>query len=167
VDSKDLDVDLNSGRTGNDPSFPTFAGSLAAGWSTALDGAVYAEPLVVHGTVIVATENDSVYSLDPANGSVLWRQHLGTPVRLSTLPCGNIDPLGITGTPAFDPATGWWKSMVVPSSVGGKSLAKWSIARNPMSPSRWKRMPPAGRAWKRLGRRPASHASWGGFWKSA
>jgi outer membrane protein assembly factor BamB len=27
-------------------------------------------------------------------------------VPLSTLPCGNIDPLGITGTPVYDPATG-------------------------------------------------------------
>ncbi len=25
---------------------------------------------------------------------------------LSSLPCGNIDPLGITGTPVYDPTTG-------------------------------------------------------------
>ena len=97
---------LNAERTGDYPSFPAFGGSLAAGWSTALDGAVYAEPLVVHGTVIAATEGDSVYALDPASGAILWRQKLGTPVPLSTLPCGNIDPLGITGTPAYDAATG-------------------------------------------------------------
>ena len=97
---------LNSARTGNDPGFPAFTGSLKAGWAAALDGAVYAEPLVVHGRVIAATEGDSVYALDPATGAIIWRQKLGTPVRLSTLPCGDIDPLGITGTPAFDPATG-------------------------------------------------------------
>src|SRR4029077_155432 len=34
-----------------------------------------------------------------------WRRHVGTPVPLSALPCGNIDPLGITGTPAYDPRT--------------------------------------------------------------
>ena len=97
---------LNAGRTGNDPTFPAFAGSLAAGWSTSLDGAVYAEPLVVNGTVIAATEGDSIYAIDPGNGAILWHRNVGTPVRLSTLPCGNIDPLGITGTPAYDSVTG-------------------------------------------------------------
>jgi outer membrane protein assembly factor BamB len=71
-----------------------------------LDGAVYAEPLVVNGTVFAATEGDSVYAVDPGSGAILWRRNLGTPVPLSTLPCGNIDPLGITGTPAYDSVTG-------------------------------------------------------------
>ena len=97
---------LNAARTGNDSSFPAFTGSLTAGWSAALDGAVYAESLVVHGRVIAATEGDSVYALDPSTGAVVWRRNLGTPVPLSTLPCGDINPLGITGTPAFDAATG-------------------------------------------------------------
>ncbi len=34
-----------------------------------------------------------------------WRTHVGTPVPLASLPCGNIDPLGITGTPVYDPVT--------------------------------------------------------------
>ncbi len=93
-------------RSGNYPDFPPFTGTLVTGWSARLDGAVYAEPLVVHGNVIAATEGDSIYALSPASGAVLWRRNLGTPVRLSTLPCGDIDPLGITGTPAYDPATG-------------------------------------------------------------
>jgi outer membrane protein assembly factor BamB len=97
---------LDAGRTGDYSSFPAFGGSLTAGWSTALDGAVYAEPLVVHGAVIAATENDSVYAIDPSSGAILWRQNVGTPVPLSTLPCGDIDPLGITGTPAYDSVTG-------------------------------------------------------------
>ncbi len=97
---------LNSGRTGDSTAFPAFGGTLAAGWSAALDGAVYAEPLVVNGTVIAATEGDSVYALDPGSGAVLWRRNLGTPVPLSSLPCGDIDPLGITGTPAYDSVTG-------------------------------------------------------------
>jgi hypothetical protein len=97
---------FDAGRTGNYPSFPTFAGPLAAGWSAALDGAVYAEPLVVNGTVIAATEGDSVYAIDPASGGILWRRNLGTPVPLSAPPCGNINPLGITGTPAYDSVTG-------------------------------------------------------------
>ena len=96
----------DAARTGVDPTFPVLRGPLAVAWSRALDGPVYAEPLVVSGAVIAATENDTVYALDPANGRVLWQRHLGTPVRLSSLPCGNIDPLGITGTPAYDPLTG-------------------------------------------------------------
>ncbi len=97
---------LDAGRTGNQLAFPMFGGSLSEAWFAKLDGAAYAEPLVVDGQVIAVTENDSVYALDPATGSILWRQNLGTPVRLSTLPCGDIDPLGITGTPAYDAATG-------------------------------------------------------------
>ncbi len=81
-------------------------GRLRRAWSRALDGAVYAEPLAVGGLLIVATENDTVYALDPIDGRVVWQRHLGTPVPLSTLPCGDINPLGITGTPAYDPATG-------------------------------------------------------------
>jgi outer membrane protein assembly factor BamB len=78
---------------------------LTQAWNISLDGAVYAEPLVVNGRVIVATEGDSLYSLDAATGKTLWRTNVGAPVSRSTLPCGNIDPLGITGTPVYDPAT--------------------------------------------------------------
>ena len=71
-----------------------------------MDGAVYAEPLVVGDHVLVATEGDSLYALDAHTGKVQWRTNVGKPVPLSDLPCGNIDPLGITGTPVYDPATG-------------------------------------------------------------
>jgi outer membrane protein assembly factor BamB len=40
-----------------------------------------------------------------ATGRQLWRTHLGDPARQSDLPCGNIDPSGITGTPVIDGAT--------------------------------------------------------------
>jgi outer membrane protein assembly factor BamB len=91
-------------RTGYIASTPD-PHSLTATWSRPLDGAVYAEPLVVGNHVIVATEGDSLYALDPVTGSVQWQRKVGTPVPLSSLPCGNIDPLGITGTPVYDPAT--------------------------------------------------------------
>jgi outer membrane protein assembly factor BamB len=71
-------------------------------WSARVDGAVYAEPLVVGNRVFVATENDSVYALDAGSGQVVWQKHLGSPVPRSALPCGNIDPSGITSTPAID-----------------------------------------------------------------
>ncbi len=96
---------LDAVRSGNDTTEPPI-GTLAKKWTMTLDGAVYAEPLMVGGRVIVATENDSIYALDPTTGSQLWKRTVGTPVPLSQLPCGDIDPLGITGTPAYDAATG-------------------------------------------------------------
>src|SRR6266702_6149754 len=79
---------------------------LTSLWKKPLEGAVYAEPLVVDGQVIVATENDTLYALDAHTGQVQWRTSVGAPVPLPDLPCGNIDPLGITGTPVYDPQTG-------------------------------------------------------------
>jgi polyvinyl alcohol dehydrogenase (cytochrome) len=78
------------------------AGHLSVAWRASLDGAVYGQPLVVGHLVIAATENDSLYGLSETTGQVVWHAHLGSPVPLSDLPCGNIDPLGITGTPAYD-----------------------------------------------------------------
>ncbi len=79
---------------------------LTRAWSVQLDGAVYAEPLVVGNRVIVATEGDSLYALNSNTGKTLWHTNVGTPVPQSALPCGDIDPLGITGTPVYDAATG-------------------------------------------------------------
>lgn len=101
--------------------WPTYHGDLArSGYSAAmpavtrplrvlairrLDGAVYASPIVAAGVVVIATEADTVYGFDRA-GTQLWRTNLGIPARSSDLPCGNIDPSGITGTPTYDAATG-------------------------------------------------------------
>src|ERR1700686_3660192 len=92
-------------RTGYIPNTPD-PHNLTKTWGSQLDGAVYAEPLVVGNRVIVATEGDTLYALDPATGNALWHTNIGTPVPQSSLPCGNINPLGITGTPVYDPATG-------------------------------------------------------------
>jgi outer membrane protein assembly factor BamB len=70
-----------------------------------LDAAMYAQPIVAGGVVLAATENNSVYAIDVATGHLRWRMQLETPARRSDLPCGNIDPSGITGTPAYDAAT--------------------------------------------------------------
>jgi outer membrane protein assembly factor BamB len=95
----------DAARTGVAPARPA-AGPLSIAWRRHLDGAVYGQPIVIGNTVIAATEGDSVYALDRASGRVRWRVKLGTPVPMSKLPCGDIDPLGITGTPVYDPATG-------------------------------------------------------------
>ena len=74
-----------------------------------LPGPTYAQPLYVtrgpggRAAVIAMTEQNAVLALDAADGTQLWVRTLGMPVPRSQLPCGNIDPLGITGTPVIDP----------------------------------------------------------------
>jgi PQQ-like domain len=96
--------DRTAGRTGVSVSSPA-VGTVRRSWTASVDGAVYAQPLVVGSEVIVATENDTVYALSASSGAVRWSRHLGTPVPAG-LPCGNITPTGITGTPVADAATG-------------------------------------------------------------
>jgi outer membrane protein assembly factor BamB len=96
--------DRTAERSGVSVSSPA-PGVVRQSWTASVDGAVYAQPLVVGSEVIVATENDSVYALSASNGAVLWTRHLASPVTAG-LPCGNINPSGITGTPVADPATG-------------------------------------------------------------
>jgi outer membrane protein assembly factor BamB len=96
----------DAGRSGAGPGEPALTTPRAA-WSIGVDAEVYASPLIVSGHVVVATENNTVYSLDVFTGSTVWQRHLGEPVDASTLPCGNIGPItGITGTPAADVASG-------------------------------------------------------------
>jgi outer membrane protein assembly factor BamB len=78
---------------------------------------VYGEPLVVGSTLVVATERNRVFGLNARTGQVRWQKRLGTPQPMSGLPCGDIDPLGITGTPAYDPSTG--SVFAVAETVGG------------------------------------------------
>jgi hypothetical protein len=74
-------------------------------------GNVYAQPLywqpegAKNGLIVVATESNSVYALNEATGAIVWQKQLAPSVPLAQLPCGNIDPMGITGTPVIDPAT--------------------------------------------------------------
>lgn len=90
-------------RQGDDTVDPGLANPTPLWTTPALDGAIYAQPVIVGGQVIVATENNTVYSLAAATGAVQWSTHLGTP--RTTITCGNINPLGITGTPVVDAGT--------------------------------------------------------------
>jgi outer membrane protein assembly factor BamB len=56
--------------------------------------------------LLVATEDNTVHAIDAGNGEETWHRAVGRPVRHSSLRCGNIDPLGITGTPVIDPGGG-------------------------------------------------------------
>jgi len=96
----------NPARTGVAAGVPA-AGALITAWRAHLDGAVYGQPLVVGKEVIAATENDSVYALNRVTGKTIWRAHVGTPVpQPPPNGCGNIYPLGITGTPVYDAGNG-------------------------------------------------------------
>ncbi len=96
---------------------PAFTANAAANltrdlnFNGAIPGNVYAQPLYIEGgpngqaLVIAVTESNYVCALDPASGNVVWQRQVGAPVPLADLQCGNIDPVGITGTPAVDMAS--------------------------------------------------------------
>jgi len=89
-------------------------------YSVAVNGAIYAQPLVLPNVVMngityadvvyVATEQDWVYAIDGATGNVLWSTNLAPSGYMfdqaSDLKCSNILPdpgdIGVTGTPVID-----------------------------------------------------------------
>ena len=77
-----------------------------------VDGHLYAQPLTwrdptssQNALVLTASESNVVQAFDAQSGKEVWRRSVGRPVPRSALPCGNISPLGITGTPVIDPQT--------------------------------------------------------------
>lgn len=87
-------------RSGVAATMPAARGAPVLRRSVSLDGAVYASPIVAGGRIFAATEQDSVYALT-TDGARIWRTRLGEPSPASERPCGNIDPLGVTGTPVY------------------------------------------------------------------
>jgi outer membrane protein assembly factor BamB len=92
----------DNSRRGVDTSAPPFRAIRRRWRSTPLDGAVYGQPLVVGTLAVAATEADSVYAFALADGGLRWHTNLGSPVPGGDLPCGDIDPSGITSTPVVD-----------------------------------------------------------------
>jgi hypothetical protein len=97
-------------RNGWDPNEPTLTPAVVSGgtfgqvFKTALNGQIYAQPLVVGSTVIVATDNDWVYGLNATTGAILWKTSLGPPFPQTT--CSNLVPnIGVTAAPVYDPST--------------------------------------------------------------
>jgi hypothetical protein len=98
---------------------PSFAGAT-------LMGPTFAQPLYLAGAagerdlVIAATEQNHVTAFDAASGAPVWDRTLGTPVPRGSLPCGNFTPVGVTGTPVIDAATGTlFVAAMVMGSGGG------------------------------------------------
>jgi hypothetical protein len=89
-----------------------------------VSGHVYAQPLYWReagsnsGMLLVATEDNIVYALHAGTGKEIWSRSLGKSVPLSLLRCGNIDPIGITGTPVIDKST---TSVFLDAMVDGSS----------------------------------------------
>jgi Abnormal spindle-like microcephaly-assoc'd, ASPM-SPD-2-Hydin/PQQ-like domain len=99
-------------RTGWYPDQTSLNSNLVTGgtfgqlFSTSVTGQVYAQPLLANGYLLVATEDNWIYGLDPASGTVRWSRNVGTPFNASDIPCSDLTPhIGITGTPVVDPDT--------------------------------------------------------------
>jgi hypothetical protein len=93
---------------------PAFTTALAADLTrdTAFNGSiigdVYAQPLYIEGgprgraVIIAVTESNDVFALDATSGDIVWQTNVAPNVAANSLPCGNISPYGITGTPVVD-----------------------------------------------------------------
>lgn len=102
------------------------AGQFGKLFAAPLDGQAYAQPLYVanlaitsgaqagiHDVVFAATEHDSLYAIDAADGTILWKDSFIDPASgVTTIPAadmlsGSISPeVGITSTPVIDPVSG-------------------------------------------------------------
>ncbi len=120
---------LDNLRTGWDPGEPGLSPSVVNGssfgevFSTAVKGQVYAQPLVIGSTVIVATEQDWVYGLNAGTGAIEWLTSLGTPYRIPH--CADLVPdLGVTSAPVYDPSTG---TVYVMAQVVSGTYVAWRL----------------------------------------
>jgi iron transport multicopper oxidase len=101
--------DLRDGWYPNEPSITpelVTGGTFGQLWSTPVKGQVYAQPLLDAGTLLVATEENNIYGLNPATGAVRWSENLGEPWNPGEISCGDLAPkVGVTSTPVIDPET--------------------------------------------------------------
>ena len=109
--------DPRSGWYPNQPGLsPGLVGSSNFGqqFAAPVDGQVYAQPLVDDETLLVATEKNQVYGLNPTTASLIWHHGygvsgdttFGAPFNPADVGCADLTPwIGITGTPVVDQAT--------------------------------------------------------------
>jgi hypothetical protein len=103
-----IDPVLTSGTMGHAATMHVLSGFMGTVTTN-----VYAQPLYVENgpggseAFIVATESNHVTAYNATTGAVLWDQGPATyaPQVTGGLPCGDVNPLGITGTPFIDPAS--------------------------------------------------------------
>jgi len=102
--------DLRTGWFSDEPSItPALlkSGRFEQVFEQKLKGQIYAQPLVADGTLLVVTEENWMYGLDPITGAQRWGRQLGKPVEIKDINnCEDLKPfIGITGTPVIDTAT--------------------------------------------------------------
>ncbi len=109
---------------------PTFTKAAAATmkldktFDGTISGHVYAQALFLEdgpggkAAVFAFTESNQVTALDADTGLPLWQKTLGTPAQNSGAGCGNVHPIGITGTPVIDAAS---RTLYVSAAVGDQS----------------------------------------------
>lgn len=119
----------DNARDGVGPSAPSLRRLVKAWTNPNVAGAVYAEPLIYSGSVYVATEGDYLYSLSTTTGKVHWRLRVGNPAQSSSVQsapglggCGDIYPLGVTGTPVIDTAN---KTLYLAEEVQKPGTSGW------------------------------------------
>ncbi len=96
-------------------------GTFGQLFDTNVNGAVYGQPLVDDGQLLVNTENNYSYGLDPVTGAILWSRQYGAPPLASDIGCADLTPtMGITGTPVIDQSTET-EYLVVDQYVSGDS----------------------------------------------
>jgi len=103
--------ELRTGFYGNQPRLsPSVVANSTFGqlFSATVNGQVYAQPLVSQGTLLIVTETNDIYGLDPETGATRWhRSDLGAPFDpAGALGCNDLTPaIGITSTPVIDSST--------------------------------------------------------------
>ena len=122
-------------RTGWYPSQPALgpASVGAPDWGqlfvTAVDGQIYAQPLLANGVILVVTETNHIYTLDPNSGAILFQRALEVPWNAADLGCPDLAPkVGITGTPVVDTrdpnnVTAYFVTKSYASGTSGPSVA--------------------------------------------
>jgi hypothetical protein len=109
-------ISQNVSRDGWDSSEPALspaavrAKSFGQIFDTQVNGQVFAQPLVVGNSVLVATEDDYVYSINRSTGKVNWSRQLGSPYASAAENCEQtpvvLPYIGVTSAPVYDPSTG-------------------------------------------------------------
>jgi len=123
---------------------PQLVGSANFGqvFKTQLNGQIYAQPLLVGHILLVASETDWVYGLNPTTGAIEWSRQIGKPFEDAPVHCPDLIPyLGVTSTPAIDPTTGVAYLVDQVQLPGRAGIAWFMNAINPATGAEMPRFP--------------------------
>lgn len=104
------------------------SGHFGEDFTTAVQGQVYAQPLVSGNTLLVATEQNWVYGIDSRSGEIAWARNVGTPWNPEDIGCTDLQPnVGITGTPVIDPNANVAYFVAKGYAAGSSGPAVWKM----------------------------------------